>query len=142
MKKFAKITLGALVVVGATLAATGAADARVSIGIGLGGPGYYGYSAPSYYGYGAPAYSYSCDPYSRWYDSYRCGYAPGYSSYSGSAYYGPSFSFGGFGGGYRDRDDFRGDRDRGFRGGGDRDGGDRDRGERGGGERGGGRGHR
>ncbi len=56
MKNFAKITLGALVVAGATLAATAAADARVSVGIGIGAPGYYG----------PPAYSYSCDPYSRW----------------------------------------------------------------------------
>lgn len=89
MNKFAKITLGALVVAGASLAATGAADARVSVGIGIGAPGYYG----------PPAYSYSCDPYSRWYDPYRCGYyAPGYY---GPAYYGPSFYVGGhFGGGH------------------------------------------
>ena len=40
MKKFAKITLGALVVAGASLAATAPSDARVSVGIGIGAPGY------------------------------------------------------------------------------------------------------
>jgi len=39
VNKFAKITLGALVVAGATLAATAGAEARVSVGIGI-GPGY------------------------------------------------------------------------------------------------------
>jgi hypothetical protein len=122
MKKFTKITLGALLAAGATLGATAAAQAQVSFGIGIGAPGYYG----------SPAYSYSCDPYSRWYDPYRCDtYAP---RYYGQSYYGsPSIYFGrNFVGGFRDRDDFRGgwgggDRDGGRRGG-DRDGG------RGGGE--------
>ena len=118
MNKFAKITFGALVVAGATLAATVAADAQVSVGIGLGGYG------PGYYG--RPAYSYSCDPYSRWYDPYRCGYAPGYYGPAYYGYGGPRVVFGGrFGGGFRDRDDFRG----GFRGG-DHDGFRGGRGER------------
>jgi hypothetical protein len=107
MKKFAKITLGALVVAGASLAATAAADARVSVGIGIGAPGYYG----------PPAYSYSCDPYSRWYDPYRCDYyAPGY--YGPSYYSSPSIYFGSnFGGGFRGRDGFRGGGHDGGRGG-------------------------
>jgi hypothetical protein len=95
MKKFAKITLGALVIAGATLAATAAADARVSVGIG------------------PPAYSYSCDPYSRWYDPYRCGYAPGYYGPAYYGYGGPGIVIGGhFGGG------FRGGHGGGFHGGG------------------------
>ena len=95
MKKFAKVAFGALMLAGAaTAVAATPADARVSIGIGFGGPVY---GAP--YPYYA---SYSCDPYSRWYDPYRCD--RGY--YSGG-YYGPSVVFGGnfcggwHGGGYR-----------------------------------------
>ena len=57
MKTFAKLALGALMVAGAatatTVAATTPAEARVSVGIGLGFPGYYG-GYP--YGYYAPAY--------------------------------------------------------------------------------------
>jgi hypothetical protein len=123
MKNFTKITLGALVIAGATLAATAGADARVSVGIGLGGYG------PGYYG--PPAYSYSCDPYSRWYDPYRCGYAP---SYYGSSYYGyggPSLVIGGrFGGGFHGGGGFHDGG--GFHGGG----------HGGGGSHGGGHGHR
>src|SRR5262249_25310652 len=102
MKKFAKVALSALLLAGAaTAVASSPADARVVVGFGA-GPGYYGYG-PAYY----PRYS--CDPYSRWYSPYRCGYG-GYGGYYGGpayygpAYYGPSigFSFGGGGwGGHR-----------------------------------------
>ena len=124
MKRFAKIALGALMLAGAaTAVASSPADARVVVGFGFGGPGYYG-------GYYGPPYrpAYSCDPYSRWYDPYRCDYyapsyyAPSYYAPYYGGYYGPSVTFG-FGGGWRggrDHDgDFRGGRDHGgdFRGG-------------------------
>jgi hypothetical protein len=108
MKKITKVALGALAIAGAaTFAAATPAAARVVVGFGV-GPGYYG----------PPAYSYSCDPYSRWYDPYRCGYyAPGY--YAPPYYYGgPSIVLGGrFGGGWHggDRGGFHGGG--GFRGG-------------------------
>ena len=104
MKKFAKVALGALMLAGAaTAVAATPADARVSIGIGLGAPVY---AAP--YPYYA---SYSCDPYSRWYDPYRCDRGSYYPSYYG---YGPSVVIGGhFGGSFRGGD-FHGG---GFRGG-------------------------
>lgn len=56
------------------------ANAQVSFGISVGTP--YGYS-------------YSCDPYSPYYDAYACGnyYAPGYV-------YAPSYGYGYYGGGY------------------------------------------
>jgi hypothetical protein len=98
MKTLAKIALAASVLAGAAVATTTAADARVFVGVGV-GPGYYG--GPAYY----PRYS--CDPYSRWYDPYRCrryyyddyyDYGP---DYYGPAYYGPAIGFGfGFGGGH------------------------------------------
>jgi hypothetical protein len=60
--------MGALVVAGSSLVAAEPAQARVSVGIGIGIPGpYYG---PGY-GY-APGYDRACDRYSRWYDPYRC----------------------------------------------------------------------
>jgi hypothetical protein len=94
MKKFAKIALGALMLAGAATAMTAApADARVSVGIGIGVPGYYG--GPAYY----PRYS--CDPYSRFYDPYYCG------AYARPYYYGPDFYLNyhtGWGGGFRDFD--------------------------------------
>jgi hypothetical protein len=95
MKTFTKILGAAILAGGAMLAVSQPASAAVSVGIGLGG-GYYG----------PPAYSYSCDPYSRFYDPYRCG---GYGYYGGPAYYGPSYyGYGGpsvviggrFGGGF------------------------------------------
>src|SRR5258707_4322582 len=50
MRKFAKVALGALMVAGAATATTAAittpAEARVSAGIGLGFPGYYGGHSP------------------------------------------------------------------------------------------------
>jgi hypothetical protein len=65
MKTFAKFALGALMVAGAATATTAAttspAEARVTVGFDIGGPGYYGgyYGPPrGYYGY--PAYY---DPY-------------------------------------------------------------------------------
>ena len=95
MKKFAKVALGTLMLAGAvTAVASSPADARVVVGFGV-GPGYYG---PAYY----PRYA--CDPYSRWYNPYRCDYyGPAYGpAYYGPAYYGPSigFSFGGGGWGH------------------------------------------
>lgn len=99
MKNFSKFALGAAMLAGATaIVAASPAEARVTVGIGIGVPGYYG-----------PAYvpRYSCDPYSRFYDPYYCGrfYGPGYYAPS---YYAPSFSFGysNWGRGRVDRDDF------------------------------------
>jgi len=72
MKTFSKLFFGAALVAGAATFATGPAAAQVSVGIGIGGPGYYGgYYGPRYYG---PRYygSYSCDPYSRFYDPDYC----------------------------------------------------------------------
>jgi uncharacterized membrane protein YgcG len=99
MKKFAKLALGAAVLAGAAAMAATPADARVSVGFGIGVP------APVYYG--APYYNYTCDPYSRFYDPYRCGYyAPSYGY--GYGYGGPSLVIGGsFGGGFRDGGGFR-----------------------------------
>jgi len=93
MKKFAKVALGAVMLAGAATALSAPAEARVVVGIGGYdyGPGYYG---PSY----------SCSPYSRWYDPYRCGYyAPRYARPYYDGYYGgPSIVFGfGGGGGWR-----------------------------------------
>lgn len=107
MKTFAKTALGAVMLAGAATAiASSPAEARVTVGFGFGGPAYYG---PVYYG---PRYT--CDPYSRWYNPYRCGYyGPAYYDY-GPAYYGPSYGYYGpsigfsFGGGWRDHDGWRG----------------------------------
>ena len=79
MTRLRKVALGSVALL-AAFAASAPAQARVSIGIGLGYPGYYG---PPYYGppyYGPPYYGRAvCDPYSRWYDPYRCdGYYAGY----------------------------------------------------------------
>ncbi len=131
MKKFAKLALSALFVAGAATAmASSPADARVVVGLGFGGPAYYP----------APGYSYFCDPYSRWYDPYRCDYYPpayyggGYYGSGYGGYYGPGVVFG-FGGGWHGDRDFRGG-DRDFRGG-DRDFRGGDRGGFRGGDRGG-----
>lgn len=90
MKRLGKITLGALMLAG-TAAVAAPASAQVHFGIGI---------APRYYG---PPPRAACDPYSRWYDPYRCdpyyyGYRPSYG-YS----YGPAigFGFGGTWGGHR-----------------------------------------
>lgn len=70
MKHIGKLAIGALMLagsaLGATLATTAPADARVSIGIGIGGPGYYG-NPCRYARY-------------RYYHPRRCGYGygPGY----------------------------------------------------------------
>ena len=116
MKTLTKLSLGAAMLTGAMLAAA-PASAQVSVGIGFGG----GYYAPP-----RPVYNYSCDPYSRFYDAYRCGYyAPSYYAprYYGPAYYGPSISFG-------FRDNFRGGDRGGFRGGNNNRGGGGSRGHR------------
>ena len=93
MKRIAKIALGALLMAGTAFAVATPAAARVSIGIGFGGPGYYG---------PPPRYA-VCDPYSRYYDPYYCG--------DDDYYYGPPLFIDGFwfnsGGRYRD---FRGHR--------------------------------
>jgi hypothetical protein len=79
-----KAALGLAMLAGATALTTSAADARVTVGIGIGG---------GYYGHG-PAV---CDPYSRWYDPYRC---DRYDDYYGDDYYygSPTIYFGGYGG--------------------------------------------
>jgi hypothetical protein len=84
MKRMTKFALGACAIL-AAFAASAPAQARVSIGIGLGYPGDYGY--PGYY-YGPPARA-VCDPYSRWYNPYRCR-AYYYADYDDN-YYGPVF---------------------------------------------------
>ena len=72
MKLFAKATLGALMLAGATALTAAPAEARVTIGLGFGG------------GYHLPAY---CDPYSRWYDPYRCDdYDDDYDYYNGPVF--------------------------------------------------------
>lgn len=76
MKKLALAALGALMMAGTTAAMTAPAEARVVVGIGIGGPGYY----PSRF----------CDPYSYYYDPYRCREDRYYSDF----YYDPIF-FGG-----------------------------------------------
>jgi hypothetical protein len=83
MKHFAKIALTAMLLAGTAAAVTATpAEARVSIGIGIGG-GYYGgpYYGPGYYG-PAPY----CDRYSRYYDPYRCN-----AAYDDDYYYDPIF---------------------------------------------------
>ena len=74
MRQLRNVALGAAALL--AIAAVGApAQARVSIGIGLGGyPGDYG-----------PPGRAVCDPYSRWYDPYRC------DAYYADYYYGPVF---------------------------------------------------
>jgi hypothetical protein len=81
MTKFTKFALGALMMAGAATAVSATpAAAQVSFGIGIG---------PAY-GYRAVVPRFSCDPYSYYYDAYRCGYyAPYYPGYA----YGPSLSF-------------------------------------------------
>ncbi len=78
MKKLAMAALGALMMAGGTVAATSPAEARVTIGIGFGGGGHY----PARF----------CDPYSRYYDPYRCDEDRYYSDY----YYDPIFFDGGW----------------------------------------------
>jgi hypothetical protein len=105
---------------GAAMMAATPASAAVGFSVGV-GSGYY--PAPRYYT--------RCDPYSRYYDPYRCGYGPAYYGPAyydyGPAYWGPSVVIGGrFGGGW----------DRGWHGGEVRGG------FHGGGHEGGGHGHR
>ena len=125
MKNVAKLALGALLLAGTAFGVATPASAHVSIGIGIGGPGYYGPPRP----YAV------CDPYSRYYDPYYCGdydnyYGPplfidgywfnngryrdyygqrqywvhgGWHGYGGGGGYGHGRSFnsgGGYGGGY------------------------------------------
>lgn len=78
MRTLKKVALGSVALL-AALAASAPAQSRVSIGIGLGYPGYYG--PPYYYGPGRAV----CDPYSRWYDPYRC------DAFYADYYYGPVF---------------------------------------------------
>ena len=92
----------ALVLAGSTFAATEPAQARVSIGIGIGGPGYYGS------GYGQ-RYNPYCDRYSRWFDPYRCNARYYNDDYYDDGYYdGPLFIDGfWFDGRYRHRHNHR-----------------------------------
>ncbi|MEJ1970450.1 MAG: hypothetical protein WDN03_17755 [Rhizomicrobium sp.] len=86
-----KAALGLAMLAGAAVATAAPAAAHVSVGIGFGGygPGYYG-------GYGPGPV---CDPYSRWYDPYRC------DDYDDDGYYnGPVFIDGiWLNGGFRSR---------------------------------------
>jgi len=75
MRQLRNVAVGAVAVVAAVVACA-PAQARVSVGIGLGG-------YPDYY-YGSPGRA-VCDPYSRWYDPYRC------DAYYADYYYGPVF---------------------------------------------------
>ncbi len=90
MKRIAKLALGAVLMAGTAFAVATPAAARVSVGIGIGVPGYYG---------PPPRYA-VCDPYSRYYDPYYCG--------DYDYYYGPPLFIDGFwfnnGGRYRDYD--------------------------------------
>ena len=73
MKLLAKAALGALMLAGATAMTAAPAQARVTVGLEFGGGGYR-----------LPAY---CDPYSRWYDPYRCDDTDdGYDYYNGPVF--------------------------------------------------------
>lgn len=87
MKLFAKLALGALMLVGVPALATAPVAAQVSVGIGVGG--YYGY--PFHPGY--PGYAPICDPRSRYYDPYRCDY---YDYYDGPVFVDGIWLNGGF----------------------------------------------
>jgi len=93
MKSFGKIALGALMMAGtaagATVATTAPASAHVSVGIGIGVPGYY---APR------PYYRNPCDsPRYRYYHRDYCYgygpayYGPNYYGYYDYGYYGPGY---------------------------------------------------
>ena len=90
-KGIARIALGALMLAGTAFAVATPAEARVSFGIGIGGPGYYG-----------PPRAAVCDPYSRYYDPYYCG---DYYDYDGPPMFIDGFWFNG--GRYRDYDGHR-----------------------------------
>lgn len=87
MKLFTKAALGALLLAGAAAFTAVPAEARVTVGIGIGGGGYYG---PGGY---PPAY---CDPYSRWYDPYRCEDYDDYDYYNGPVFLDGVWLNGGF----------------------------------------------
>jgi hypothetical protein len=92
MKVFKKAALAALLLAGATALTAAPAEARVSVGIGIGVPG--GYYGPGYGpGYGPPAY---CDPYSRFYDPYRCEGYDNYDYYNGPVFIDGVWLNGGF----------------------------------------------
>lgn len=94
MKRFGKIAMGALMLagtaVGATLSTTAPAEAaHVSVGIGIGVPGYYG---------PRPYYRNPCDsPRYRYYHPDYCYgygptyYGPNYYGYYDQGYYGPGY---------------------------------------------------
>ncbi|MBU6299206.1 MAG: hypothetical protein KGJ79_03635 [Alphaproteobacteria bacterium] len=95
MKRIAKLALGAMLMAGTAFAVSTPSAAGVSFGIGIGvGPGYYG---PGYYGYAV-----NCNPYSRFYDPYYCGY---YDDYDGPPVFVDGAWF--YGGRYRDFDGHR-----------------------------------
>src|ERR1700761_4227388 len=102
MKNFTKAALGALLVAGATVgtiaATTAPAEARVAIGIGIGGPGYYGgyygrpcyydpyYCGGGYYGYGGPGVYFGTG-WGGWGHGYG-GYRGGWGGYHGGGFHG------------------------------------------------------
>lgn len=81
MKFLSKAALGALLLAGAATLSAAPAQARVTVGVEFGGGGYY---------HGRPAF---CDPYSRYFDRYRCDrYYDDYDAYDDYDYYnGPVF---------------------------------------------------
>ncbi len=81
MKFLTKAALGALMLAGAATTTAAPAEARVSIGVAIGGGG--GYYDSGYYGRSA-----YCDRYSRWYDPYRCDdrYDGDYDYYDGPVF--------------------------------------------------------
>ena len=80
MTMWIKGAVAALALAGSALVASEPAQARVSVGIGIGIPG-------PYYGEYRSGYDPACDPYSRWYNPYRCD--AGY--YDDGYYDGPIF---------------------------------------------------
>ena len=97
MKLIGKLAIGAVMAGAAALATTAPADARVTVGIGIGGPGYYGYYGPAYY------HNPCWRPYP--YRPYYCdaGYYPGYYGYGGPVIglgFGGGWGHGGWHGGH------------------------------------------
>jgi hypothetical protein len=88
MKTITKLAVGVALATGAALATAPAEAAHVSVGIGVGAPGYYGYYAPRPY----PVYA-GCDPYYYDCDYYGPAYSPGYVSF----FAGPRYHHGWYG---------------------------------------------
>src|SRR5690349_8989611 len=108
------------------LSASNANAQRVTFGIGIGAPVYYGPAPVCAYGY-YDYYPYACAPYGYygpdWFvGGVFIGAGPWYHGYYGHGYYGRGYGYGRgyYGGGRyygRDRGYYRGGSDRGYRGG-------------------------